>query len=223
MIQAFSWNTPNGQKLHIMLEETEMPYQLVPVNIGEGEQHHGTYLEINPNGKIPAIIDTDGPQGTPLTLMESGAILYYLAEKSGKFIPSDICAQHAMREWLFFQVGHVGPMFGQAHHFENYAKERIDYAIERYSAESKRLMGVLDRRLSKVEYLAGNEYSIADIATFPWILSGTSDLKLEEHPNVERWFRQVQKRPAVIEGLRWLVDKNMGSLEGEAHAHYFER
>src|SRR5690606_3684382 len=131
-----------------------------------------------------------------------------------KFIPQDSCAQQAMREWLFFQVGHVGPMFGQAHHFASAAKEHIDYAIQRYSNESKRLMGVPDGRLSKVEYLAGNEYSIADIATFPWIRSGAIGVKLEEYSNVQRWFRQIEKRPAVVEGLRWLVDKNRGSLEG---------
>ncbi len=223
MIDAFSWNTPNGQKLHIMLEETELPYQLIPVNIGEGEQHQERFREINPNGKIPAILDTDGPAGKPITLMESGAILTYLAEKSGKFIPRDPAAQHAMREWLFFQVGHVGPMFGQAHHFSDYAKEHIDYAIERYRNESKRLMGVLDTRLGQVEYLAGNEYSIADIATFPWIRSGATGVKLEDYSNVTRWFRQIEKRPAVVEGLKWFVDKNLGSLDGEAHAHFFER
>jgi GSH-dependent disulfide-bond oxidoreductase len=223
MIQAFSWNTPNGQKLHIMLEETELPYQLVPVNIGEDEQHQERFLKINPNGKIPAILDTDGPDGTPLALMESGAILTYLAEKSGKFMPQDPRAQHAVREWLFCQVGHVGPMFGQAHHFDVFAKERIEYAIKRYSDESKRLMRVLDRRLGEVEYLAGGEYSIADIATFPWIRSGATGVKIAEYKNVERWFQAIEKRPAVVEGLRWFEDKNLGALEGEAHAHFFER
>lgn len=220
MIQAYSWCTPNGEKLHIMLEETGLPYELTPINIGRGDQKTFEFIQISPNGKIPAIVDPEGPDGKPLSLMESGAILLYLAEKSGKLLPSDSRQVQMMRQWLFFQVGHVGPMFGQAHHFDRYAPTKIDYAVQRYGKESRRLMSVLDRRLSESRYLAGDEYTVADIATFPWVRSGATGVVLSEYPGVERWSRSISERPAVQRGLAWLQDEKR-DIDEEARRHLF--
>jgi GSH-dependent disulfide-bond oxidoreductase len=201
MIDLYTWRTPNGFKVSIALEELGIPYRVHPINIGKGEQFQPEFLSINPNNKIPAIVDTDGPSGRPFSLFESGAILVYLAEKSGQLLPKDPEGRSVALQWLMFQMGGVGPMFGQAGHFRNYAPEKIEYAIARYTNEAKRLCGVLEKRLGAAPYLAG-EYSIADVATFPWTRSiaafGTDPA---EYPNLARWVADIAARPAVVRGL----------------------
>ena len=207
MIELFSWPTPNGQKIHIALEELGLPYTVTPVNIGKGEQFRPEFLAITPNHRIPAIIDQDGPGGAPLPLFESGAILIYLAEKTGKLMPSNAAARYNCLQWLMFQMGGVGPMFGQANHFANYAPEKIPYAIDRYRNEVQRLTRVLDKRLSQAEFLAGNDYSIADIATYPWVKAAAAGhLSLAETPAVEAWVGRIAARPAVERGMALLAD-----------------
>lgn len=201
MIEFHTWGTPNGRKISIMLEECGLAYNVHKVNIGTGEQFAAEYLAINPNGKIPSIVDTDGPGGQPISLMESGAILVYLAGKTGKFLPKSDRGRYKALEWLMFQMGSIGPMFGQVHHFLRSAKEPVPYAIERYTKEKDRLYGVLDRRLSEVEFLA-EEYSIADIATYPWVARyDWHKTDLDAHPNVKRWFDVIGARPAVRRGM----------------------
>ncbi len=201
MIDVFSWPTSNGRKIHIMLEETGLPYKAHPVNINRGEQFRPEFLKISPNNKIPAIVDRDGPGGKPISVFESGAILIYLARKSGMFLPVDEAKQYEVLQWLFMQVGGVGPMFGQAGHFRTKPHERGAYAVHRFTKEAERVYGVLDRRLGEAEYLAG-EYSIADIATFPWVQSPQKQgQNLSDFVNVERWFNQIQQRPAVQRGI----------------------
>jgi GST-like protein len=209
MIELLSWPTPNGQKVHIALEELQLPYTITPVNIGEGDQFKPEFLAINPNYRIPAIVDSEGPNGKPLPLFESGAILIYLGEKTGALIPADPAARYTCLQWLMFQMGGIGPMFGQANHFINAAPEQIPYAIERYSNEVRRLTRVLEKRLSAAPYLAGDEYSIADIATFPWVRSAVKAgrLPLDETPGVQRWFDAIDARPAVQRGLAVLADR----------------
>ena len=200
MIQLYTWATPNGKKVSIMLEEVELPYEVHPINIAKGDQLKPEYLAINPNNKIPAIIDRDGPDGNPLKLFESGAILMYLAEKTGKFLPQELVKRYEVIQWLMFQMGGVGPMFGQANYFYR-LEEKVPFAIERYYKEAIRLYKVLEQTLGKRDYLAG-EYSIADIATYPWV--GRHDghnVKLEEFPNVKRWFDVISQRPAVKRGM----------------------
>jgi GST-like protein len=207
MIDLYSWPTPNGHKVHIMLEECGLPYTVHAVDIGAGDQFDPEFLKISPNNKIPAIVDSDGPDGEPISLFESGAILIYLAAKTGRFLPQDVRGKYVALQWLMFQMGGVGPMFGQAHHFRLYAPQKIDYAIDRYTNETKRLYGVLDRRLAEVPYLAG-EYSIADIATFPWTRSyANQGVDLAEYPNVKRWFDAIAARPAVQRGVQVLADR----------------
>ena len=174
MIELYSWTTPNGHKIHIMLEETGLPYRVHKINLGAKEQTRPEYLKINPNGKIPAIVDTDGPDGRPLTVFESAAILVHLAQKSGKFLPTESRARYATLEWLMFQIANIGPMYGQAFHFRSVAPERVPYAIDRYTNEVGRLLGVVDKRLSEHAYLAGAEYTIADIASWPWVRNSHS-------------------------------------------------
>ncbi|SAL51841.1 glutathione S-transferase domain-containing protein [Caballeronia sordidicola] len=206
MIDVYSWATPNGHKIHIMLEELGLEYAVHPIDIGAGDQFTPDFLAISSNNKIPAIIDSDGPEGKPLALFESGAILFYLAEKTGKFLPLDPVGRYTTMQWLMFQMGGVGPMLGQAHHFRIYAPEKIEYAINRYSNEAKRLYGVMDKQLGVTKYLAGNEYSIADIATFPWTRSWKNQgIELDEFPNVKRWFDEIAARPAVIRGVEVLA------------------
>jgi len=200
VIQLYTWGTPNGKKVSIMLEEIAMPYEVHPINIGKGDQLTPEYLAINPNNKIPSIIDSDGPDDKPFTLFESGAILMYLAEKSGKLWPLEMRQRYTVIQWLMFQMGGVGPMFGQANYFFR-LQEKVPYAIERYHKESMRLYGVLEKRLGESEYLAG-EYSIADIATYTWV--GRHEMhhvKLEEFPSVKRWFDTISQRPAVRRGM----------------------
>jgi len=200
MIQLYTWGTPNGKKVSIMLEEIAMPYEVHPINLGQGDQLKPEYLAINPNNKIPSIIDTDGPGGKPLTLFESGAILMYLAEKSGKLWVADMRQRYAVIQWLMFQMGGVGPMFGQANYFFR-LEEKVPYAIERYHKEALRLYGVLEKALGQNEYLAG-EYSIADIATYPWVWRhDIHQVKLDDFPNVKRWYDKISERPAVKRGM----------------------
>ena len=207
MIEAWSWPTPNGHKVHIALEELQLPYKVIPVNIGAGDQFKPEFLAINPNHRIPAIVDPDGPGGKKITLFESGAILIYLAEKAGRLIPKDPLARYACLQWLMFQMGGVGPMFGQLGHFMNYAPEKIPYAIERYQNEVIRLHRVLDKRLSQAEWLAGDEYSIADIITYPWLRNPQRrNIDFNDFPNVKRWFEAIDARPAVQRGCAVLAE-----------------
>ncbi|MFO1225252.1 MAG: glutathione S-transferase N-terminal domain-containing protein, partial [Burkholderiaceae bacterium] len=171
MIEVYSWATPNGHKVHIMLEECALPYHVTPVDIGAGDQFEPAFLAISPNNKIPAIVDPDGPDGKPISLFESGAILLYLAGKTGRFLPPDTRGRYGVLQWLMFQMGSVGPMLGQAHHFRIYAPEKIGYAIDRYTNEARRLYRVMNDRLARSRYIAGDDYSIADIAIFPWLRS----------------------------------------------------
>jgi GSH-dependent disulfide-bond oxidoreductase len=206
-IDAYSWATPNGHKVHIMLEECGVPYRAHPVNIGKGDQFEPAFLKISPNNKIPAITDPEGPGGKPISLFESGAILVYLAGKTGKFLPTDDRGRYAVRQWLMFQMGSVGPMLGQAHHFRNYAPEKIAYAIDRYSNEAKRIYGVIDKQLSSNKFIAGDAYSIADIATFPWLRSWENQgIVLTDYPHLKQWFDGIAARPAVQRGVKVLAD-----------------
>jgi len=199
MIDLYYWTTPNGHKITLLLEETGLPYRIFPVNIGRGEQFDPAFLRISPNNKIPAIVDsepTDG--GEPLSLFESGAILLYLAEKTGRFLPADLRGRAAVIEWLVWQVAGLGPMLGQNHHFSQYAPEPLPYAIDRYRKESERLYGVLDDRLEGRDFIAG-DYSIADMAVYPWIVPHEKQgMDLAEFPNVRRWFEAIRQRPAVV-------------------------
>ena len=202
MIDLYTWGTPNGRKVSIMLEETGLPYRVHKIDISKGDQFKPEFVAINPNSKIPAIVDPEGPGGKALTLFESGAILIYLAEKTGRFLPKDPAARYVVLEWLMFQMGGVGPMFGQVHHFLRAAPEPVPYAIERYSKETMRLYGVLDARLGGAAYLAG-DYSIADIATYPWVARHEwHKVELGDFPNVERWYRAIGARPAVTRGMQ---------------------
>jgi GST-like protein len=199
-IQLFYWPTPNGHKISIMLEETGLPYEVRPINIGAGEQFAPAFLKLSPNNRMPAIVDPDGPGGRPLSVFESGAILQYLGRKTGRFYPTDPRARAAVEEWLFWQVGGLGPMAGQANHFLTYAKQDIPYAKKRYADEVHRLFGVMNTRLGKVKYLAG-AYSIADMASYSWVKSATRYQALDEFPNLAAWFERLGKRPAVRRGM----------------------
>jgi GST-like protein len=201
MIDLYTWGTPNGRKVSIMLEECGLPYRVLPIDITQGEQSSAAFLAINPNAKIPAIVDAEGPGGQAITLFESGAILLYLAAKTGKFLSASERGKYEAMQWLMFQMGGVGPMFGQAHHFLRFAGESVPYAIKRYSDETARLYGVLDRRLGEAKYLAG-EYSIADMATFPWVARHAwQKIDLARYPNVQRWYAAIDARPAVQRGM----------------------
>jgi GST-like protein len=207
MIEVYSWPTPNGHKIHIMLEECGLAYRAHPVDIGAGDQFKPEFLAISPNNKIPAITDPEGPDGQPISLFESGAILLYLAGKSGRFLPADTRGKYEVLQWLMFQMGGVGPMLGQAHHFRIYAPEKIPYAIERYTNEAKRLYGVMNKRLAKSRYLGGPDYSIADIAVFPWLRSWKNQgIDWDDHPHLKGWFDEIAARPAVKRGVEVLAD-----------------
>jgi GST-like protein len=198
MIELHYWTTPNGHKITIFLEETGLPYRIVPVNINKGEQFKQHFLKLSPNNRIPAIIDREPADGgEPITIFESGAILLYLADKTGRFIPKDLRGRTETVQWLFWQMGNLGPMAGQNNHFNNYAVEKLPYAMDRYRNEVNRLYGVLDRRLSDRPFIAG-EYSIADMASYPWIVPyERQGQKIEDFPNLKRWFEAVRGRPAV--------------------------
>jgi GST-like protein len=205
MIELYSWATPNGHKIHIMLEETGLPYRVHKVDLGAKQQTTAEYAKINPNGKIPAIIDTEGPDGAPITIFESAAILVYLAKKAGKFMPSAPEERYRTLEWLMFQIANIGPMFGQAYHFRSGAPERVPYAVDRYTNEVGRILAVLERRLGAEKYLAGAEYTIADIASWPWVRNSNSHgQNMDEFPNVNRWIAEIAQRPAVRRGLKAL-------------------
>ena len=207
MIDVYSWPTPNGHKVHIMLEECGLPWKVHAVNIGAGDQFKPDFLAISPNNKIPAMVDPDGPDGKPIALFESGAILLYLASKVGRFLGTTDREKYTTLQWLMFQMGGVGPMLGQAHHFRIYAPEKIDYAINRYTNEAKRLYGVIDKQLEKTAYLAGDEYTIADIATFPWLRSWKNQgIDWADYPHAKRWFDEIAARPAVERGVAVLAD-----------------
>ena len=202
MIDLYTWTTPNGRKVSIMLEECGLPYNVHKIDIGKGDQFTPEFVALNPNSKIPAMVDSNGPDGKSITLFESGAMLVYLAQHYQKFLPPDWHQLYHVFQWLMFQMGGVGPMFGQTHHFLRAAPEQVPYAINRYKKETDRLYGVMDKELAKRDYLAGNFYSIADIATYPWVARyewHKTDLKL--FPNVKRWFDEIGKRPAVQRGM----------------------
>jgi len=202
MIDVYTWSTSNGRKVNIMVEELGIDYAMHPINIGKGDQFTPAFTAINPNQKIPAIVDREGPGGKPYTLFESGAILMYLGEKYGKFFPRDTAQRYEVVQWLMWQMGGVGPNFGQAHHFRRAAKEKVPYAIQRFTEETRRLWGVLDARLKDHQWVAAGEYTIADMALFPWCLRYEwQGVALEEFPNARRWFDAVMARPAVKRGL----------------------
>jgi len=219
MIDAYSWPTPNGHKVHIMLEETGLPYRVHGVNIAAGEQFKPEFLAISPNNRIPAIVDSDGPGGKPYSLFESGAILMYLAEKTGQFMPKDMAGKYKVVQWLMFQMGGVGPMLGQTHHFRQYAPEKIEYAINRYSNESKRLYGVVDKQLGVTgAYIAG-DYSIADMAIYPWFVPfERQGIVIDEFPHVKRWMAEIKARPAVERGMAVLKDRRRDPATMDAKA-----
>ncbi len=222
MIELWSWPTPNGQKVHIALEELGLPYRVVAVDIGAGEQFRPEFLAITPNHRIPAIVDQEAAGG-PFALFESGAILVYLAEKTGRLMPSDPAGRYRCLEWLMFQMGGVGPMFGQWNHFATYAPEKIPYAIDRYANEVRRLYGVLETRLGQAEYLAGDGFSIADIATFPWARGPEKrGIDFAEFPNLARWHDAIAARPAVERGLAVLAERRRtGPLTAEQRDNMF--
>ncbi|WP_439589461.1 glutathione binding-like protein [Hydrogenophaga sp.] len=211
MIDVYSWPTPNGHKVHIMLEECGLrlgrDWQVHAINIGQGDQFAPEFLKISPNNKIPALVDPEGPDGESISLFESGAILLYLAAKTGKFLPRSDRAKWKVLEWLMFQMGGVGPMLGQAHHFRLYAPEKIEYAINRYSNEARRLYGVMDRQLAQHKFIAGNQYSVADIAIFPWLRSWQNQgIDWADHPRLKVWFDTIAARPAVQRAVTVLAD-----------------
>ena len=199
MIDLYYWPTPNGHKITIFLEETGLPYKIVPINIGKGDQFQPDFLKIAPNNRMPAIVDRKpGDGGAPISIFESGAILEYLGEKTGRFFPNDLRGRNEVRQWLFWQMGGLGPMAGQNHHFARYAPEKIPYAIDRYVKETNRLYGVLNKRLADRQFLAG-DYSIADMAAYPWIVPYENQGQdINQFPNLKRWFETIQNRPATI-------------------------
>ena len=226
MIDLYFWPTPNGHKASIMLEEVGLDYEVHPINISKGDQFDPDFIAISPNNRIPAIIDHEGPGDTPYAIFESGAILMYLAEKTGMFLPRDMAEQYTVLQWLFFQVGNVGPLFGQCGHFQGYAPEKIPYAIDRYYNETLRLYRVLDTALGERDYLAG-DYSIADIATYPWLMPDTRNLHkidIDQFANVRRWHDAIAARPAVERGSTLLADDlKYGDPTDEAFENLFGR
>jgi GST-like protein len=211
MIDVYSWPTPNGHKVHLMLEECGLrlgrDWQVHPVNIGQGDQFQSEFLRISPNNKIPALVDPVGPDGKPISLFESGAILLYLAAKTGKLLPRTDRQKFEVLQWLMFQMGGVGPMLGQAHHFRIYAPEKIGYAVDRYTNEAKRLYGVMDKQLSSRKFIAGNQYTVADIAIFPWLRSWQNQgIDWADFPRLKDWFDRIAARPAVQRGVAVLAD-----------------
>jgi GST-like protein len=225
LLQVYSWATPNGHKLHIMLEECGLEYEMHAANIDAGDQFKPEFLKISPNNRIPAIVDEDGPGGEPISLFESGAILIYLADKTGKFLPGadDPVARYRVLEWLMFQMGGVGPMLGQNHHFRVYAPEKLPYAIDRYTKEAARLYRVIDTRLSQSEYLGGDDYSIADMATFPWLRGHERQgQNLDDTPHLKKWFEEMAARPAVAKAVQMLTElRDQGPLSDEARENMF--
>ena len=222
MIDVYSAPTPNGHKVHIMLEECGFAYRVHHIDIGAGDQFTPDFLAISPNNKIPAIVDADGPDGKPMSLFESGAILVYLASKAGKLLGNTDRERFTTLQWLMFQMGSIGPMLGQAHHFRGYAVEKLDYAVKRYTNEAKRLYGVIDKQVAKTAYLAGDEYSIADIATFPWLRSAEKQgVDWADYPHAKRWFDKIAARPAVERAVKVLADKRKEQMDDKAREILF--
>jgi len=222
MIDLYSWATPNGHKIHIMLEETGLPYRVHPIDIGAGDQFKPEFLKISPNNKMPAMIDSDGPGGKPMSMFESGAMLLYLASKTGKFLPEDLRDRWSTLQWLMFQMGGVGPMLGQAHHFLGYAPEKIPYAMNRYSKEANRLYGVMDRRLAESKFIACGEYTIADMAIMPWLrFPERQGVDIADYPHVKKWFDGIAARPAVQRGLKVLADLRKPVMDDKAKEMLF--
>ena len=222
MIDVYTWATPNGHKVHIMLEECGLPYTVHAVDIGAGDQFKPEFLAISPNNKIPAIVDPDGPEGRAISLFESGAILVYVAGKTGKLLPASDRKKWEVLEWVMFQMGGVGPMLGQAHHFRMYAPEKLPYAIDRYTNEAKRLYGVIEKRLERSEWLGCDEYSIADIATWPWLRSWKNQgIVLEDYPHLKAWFERIEQRPAVQRGVQVLADRRRPITDDKAREVLF--
>ena len=224
MIDLYTWPTPNGHKIHIMLEETGTPYRVIPVDIGVGDQFKPEFLKISPNNKMPAMVDPDGPEGNgkPFALAESGAMLFYLASKTGKFLPKGLRERWQALQWVMFQMGHIGPMLGQAHHFLGYAPEKIEYAMNRYKNEANRLYGVVDRRLRESKYLACNEYTIADMATVPWLRAPERQgVNIDEYPVLKRWRDAILERPAVQRALKVLADRRRTEMTPQQKENLF--
>jgi len=222
MIEVYSWATPNGHKVHVMLEECALPYKVVAVDIGAGDQFKPEFLTISPNNKIPAIVDPDGPDGKPISLFESGAILLYLASKTGRLLPADARGKYNVLQWLMFQMGSVGPMLGQAHHFRVYAPEKITYAIDRYTNEARRLYRVMNDQLARSRYIAGPDYTIADIAIFPWLRSWKNQgIEWSEFPHLKGWFDEIAARPAVVRGVEVLADRRRPITDDKAREILF--
>ena len=219
-IELFYWPTPNGWKVTIFLEETGLPYKVIPVNIGRGDQFDPDFLRISPNNKMPVIVDPSGPDGKSISVFESGAILVYLAEKTGRFLPKDLRNRTKVMQWLMFQMGGIGPMLGQLHHFRNYAAEKIPYAIERYSNEGRRLYRVLDKQLTGRDFVSG-DYSIADMAIFPWVVAHENQgINLVDFPGVKAWYERLQARPAVQRGLAVMAESRR-PMDDEAKENLF--
>ena len=222
MIEVYSCATPNGHKVHIMLEECGLPYRAHGVDIGAGQQFEPGFLAISPNNKIPAITDPEGPDGAPISLFESGAILLYLAGKTGRFLPADTRGRYEVLQWLMFQMGGLGPMLGQAHHFRIYAPEKLPYAIERYTNEARRLYGVLDKRLAKSRYVGGHDYSIADMAIYPWLRSWKNQgIDWNDYPHLKGWFDEIGARPAVQRGCEVLAAARKPLMDDKAREALF--
>ena len=226
MIDVYSWATPNGHKVHIMMEECGyrlgQDWLAHPIDIGAGDQFKPDFLKISPNNKIPALVDPQGPDGKPISVFESGAILVYLASKTGLFMPRSDRDKFNVLQWLMFQMGGFGPMLGQTHHFRIYAPEKIQYAIDRYTNETRRLYGVIDKQLSKTAYIAGKQYTIADIAIFPWTRSWKNQgLTLEEFPHVQRWHEEIAARPAVMRGVEVLTNLRKPLLDDKARENLY--
>ncbi|PUE55314.1 glutathione binding-like protein [Limnohabitans parvus] len=222
MIDLYTWPTPNGHKIHIMLEECKLPYRVHAVNIGTGDQFQSEFLKISPNNKIPALVDSDGPDGNPISIFESGAMLIYLAAKEGKFMPKSDRAKYEVLQWLMFQMSGVGPMLGQAHHFRIYAPEKIEYGINRYTNEAKRLYGVMDKQLQSQPWIAGKTYSIADMAIFPWLRSWQNQgIDWADYPHLKTWFDRISERKAVQKAVQVLADARKPLLDDKARQALF--
>jgi GST-like protein len=224
VIDLYTWPTPNGHKIHIMLEETGTPYRVIPVDIGAGDQFKPEFLKISPNNKMPAMVDPDGPEGKgkPFALAESGAMLFYLASKAGKFLPTGPRERWQVMQWVMFQMGHIGPMLGQAHHFLGYAPEKIEYAMNRYKNEANRLYGVVERRLRESRYIACDEYTIADMAIVPWLRAPERQgVSIDEYPTLKRWRDAILERPAVQRALQVLADRRRTQMTPEQRENLF--
>jgi GST-like protein len=222
MITLYTWATPNGKKISILLEELGLPYKAIPIDIGAGQQFEPDFLKISPNNKIPALVDTDGPDGKPISIFESGAIMVYLAGKSGKFLGSTDRQRYEVLQWLMFQMGGFGPMLGQAHHFRLYAPESIQYAIDRYTKEAHRLYGVLEKALTDTGYLAAGQYTIADMACWPWVASHKNHgVALDQFPHVLKWFNTIAQRPAVEKGSSLFTDLRKPITDEKAKAKLY--